>query len=216
MRTILLVFSLLVTACTNPIGTFQPGTYAVINGALEVRRIDRDIFDDCSPSPGEICIPSMVCGFAEYTYRANTVSGYLSDHEPQRLKIVGSLGHYCRLSYSLIELTSLVRLGLWKGRTTIEDTANVWGFDADSYIVDKDFIDENGMTSLYKPVPTEWDHCIPREAVEDYYWDEAMRTPGAFVNDDGDACYGFAVFLRDLPLSPSNKAVQTNQPSAGR
>lgn len=190
----------------------------VIASAREARSIDRkDVGDNCTPKNG--CI-SLVCGYAEYTYNANTVYGFVNhgygdDRYWRLLKVVGSRGHYCELSHSLIEQTNLVVLGLLSDRLTIEASAPIYGGDGlDAYITDRWFIERQNLTGFYSPLPPEWGHCISKGVLDKLDWDEAMSTPGAYINADGEACYGSAVFLSSL-IPPSNKSAQLDQPSAG-
>lgn len=214
MRYVLLVLALAGTACGHVGRDFQPGTFAVIDEAVEAHAVDGDEFQDCALDLGEICIPLF--SFAEYTYLARSLPEYLQDKEPRRLKVVGSRGHYHELSYSLIDGPRLVKIGLLRKTLTVESSTYLSTHGANARIYDRAFIEENGLTSLYRPLQPDLTECYKREGPNDKTSAEVLSTPGAFVNEVGEVCYGSAVFLRDLPLLPSNQTVQTDQPKAGR
>ncbi|MCP3906443.1 MAG: hypothetical protein GY712_00275 [Oceanicoccus sp.] len=232
MRLIILLSVILLAACTPAKLQVKSGDIAVVIDIQAFEKTDQyqDCPDNTDTKTGEECI-SMNCGYAEYTYNALSIQNYVAgdadwpNDETKKLTILAPLPHRCFLNY--LSSKHVVRLGAIWDQLSIEHSARVFDSKKGPVIFDPIFINANGWADYYRKAPYPYDKypiCYsPFQESDNYdFFDgdalylAAMNTPGAYENEDEEVCLSMAVFLEDVQDLPSNKALQQDQPTAGR
>jgi hypothetical protein len=195
-RTIVLAAALLaVSGCTTP--TFVG--YSVVYGAVAMKKPLHPNFGEAEPWIDTTGMLVWGCGFAEITYKENSVVDALKYPEyetPEDEKVdyhtyKVPMGEWCSVRDHLLEGYFLVAYRQWHGKRYLLGSTPIFtDADWDDYVAYSDFITQNELAPLKRP--------IVQGLQNRGCFDEPERSE-SMIRVDDQYCFAEGVYLKDLP-----------------
>ena len=211
---------LLLSGCANQSG-FDNFEYVVANQTVALDKRPWQGKGNLRPwEKGEILEPdgtvsiviSNSCGFVDVTYRAQSLADYLSDAESSThdLRVVESMGEWCRVRHMIIDMDELLLLRNWHGKRFVEGSAAILRDSLEKpFVVDSDFIENAELGSLVTPLKLEPTSggCFAQSDLTPEFVEE-LRAEAALVETSEGMCFERGIYLQTLLTGFSARSEQ--------